>query len=180
MAIEMPDKLKQIAVKFVAGQTEKIIYTPSNANVRGVAINYNGYSATIKGMSFLNSLTEAVVPIDNPGDTTLERQQKALIFNANPHKRIMLYLRDPSNNLFELAYIDFYNVVPYYLTSINPYFASLELYGIQYDWELIGRNIDASWGLLTGSEFITITGYVIERSSFLQDADLTVYNFIGI
>lgn len=180
MAIEMPDRLKQIAVRFEAGETEKIIYTPSDATVRGTQINYNGYAATIKGISFLESLPEAVVPLDDPTDSTLIRQQKAALFNANPHKRIMLYLRDSSNNEFELAYIDFYHVIPFYMTSINPYFASLELYGIEYDWQLIGRQIDAGSGLLTGQEFITITGYVVERAAFLQDDDLTVYNYIGV
>jgi hypothetical protein len=94
-------------------------------------------------------------------------------------------LRSPTNQDFEVGMIDLFNVKPIFLTGINEYFTDLEIYGIKFGWRIVARMVNRGHGLLannTGAgqqnDWLSITGFVVEKSSFLQDHNNIVYNYI--
>ena len=187
MAIEMPDRIAQIASRITpaTANQEAVLYTPSTASVLSTTVNYQGYMAVIRCAAYIDSLTQIFVPIDDPADTTARREQKAQLFRANPKKGLLISLRSPSNEDFEIGIIDLFNVKPIFLSGANEYFTDLELYGIKFGWKIHAKMIDRNWGLLqnnTGEgqqdDFVSITGFVVEKSGFLQDHNNAVYNYI--
>lgn len=187
MAIEMPDRIAQIASRIIpaTANQEAVLYTPSTASVLGTTVNYQGYMAVIRCAAYIDSLTQVFVPIDDPVDTTARREQKAQLFRANPKKGLLISLRSPTNEDFEVGIIDLFNVKPMFLSGANEYFTDLELYGIKFGWKIQAKIVDRGWGLLqnnTGegqqNDFVSITGFVVEKSGFLQDHNNNVYNFI--
>ncbi len=184
MAVELPDRIAQIAQRFTPTNQEATLYTPSSTSVLGTEINYQGYMAVVRCAAYIDSLSQVFVPVDDPGDTTARREQKAQLFRANPKKGILISLRSPSNIDFEVGIIDVFNVKPIFLSGINEYFTDLELYGIQSGWKIQAKIIDRGFGLLqnnTGegqqNDWVSVTGYVVEKGGFLQDHNNVVYNF---
>jgi len=187
MAIEMPDRVAQVAARITAAtpSQEAVLYTPSTASVLSTTINYQGYMAVIRCASYLDSITETWVPIDDPADTTARREQKAQLFRSNHKKGLQILLRSPTNQDFEVGMIDLFNVKPIFLTGMNEYFTDLEFYGIKFGWRIVAKMVDRGHGLLannTGAgqqnDWLSITGFVVEKSSFLQDHNNVVYNYI--
>ena len=187
MAIEMPDRIAQIAARITpaTANQEAVLYTPSTASVLSTAVNYQGYMAVIRCAAYIDSLSQVFVPIDDPADTTARREQKAQLFRANPKKGLLISLRSPTNEDFEVGIIDLFNVKPIFLSGANEYFTDLELYGIKFGWKIQAKIVDRDYGLLqnnTGegqqNDWVSITGFVIERSSFLQDRNDTILNYI--
>lgn len=183
MAIEMPDRIGQIAQRFTPGNQEATLYTPSTASVLGTSVNYQGYMAVIRCAAHIDSLSQTFVPIDDPGDTTARREQKAQLFRANPKKGLLISLRSPTNEDFEVGIIDLFNVKPIFLSGVNEYFTDLELYGIKFGWKIQAKIVDRGFGLLqnnTGNgkqnDWVSVTGFVVEKSGFLQDHNNVVYN----
>lgn len=187
MAIDMPDRIAQIATKITpatSGQ-EAILYTPSTATVLGTAVNYQGYMASVRCMAYIDSISETFAPNILPTDTVSQKEQKNQFFRANPKKGLMLFLRSPTNQDFEVGLIDLYNVKPVFLAGINEYFSGITIYGIKFGWRIVAKIIDRGFGLLqnnTGAgkqnDWLSITGYVEEKSSVLQDHNNIVYNFV--
>jgi hypothetical protein len=187
MAIAMPERKIQIAGKITATSNPQSLqlYSPSSAFVLDTAVNYNGDMARIRVCAFLDSLPEVHAPVILPTDTNATKQQKNQFFRAQPKKGLMVYLESPSNEKFEVGIIDIYNVKPCFLTGISEFFSDLELYGIQFGWKIFVQIIDRGWGLLqanTGenqqNDRISITGFAVEQSSFLQDNNDIVYNYV--
>jgi len=187
MAIAMPERKIQIAGKITAASNPQSVqlYTPSTAMVLGTAVNYNGDMARIRVCAFLDSLPEVHAPVILPIDTNATKEQKNQFFRVQPKKGLMVYLESPSNEKFEVGIIDVYNVKPCFLTGISEFFSDLQLYGIQFGWKILVEAIDRGWGLLqvnTGEnqqdDRISITGFAIEQSSFLQSDNDVIYNYV--
>ena len=185
MAIDMPERLGQIAAKLTPANQSAILYTPSSATVLGVPINYNGFMATIRIAAYIDSTLETFAPIILPTDTLAQKEQKNQMFRSQPKKGLMIYLQNASGINFEVGMIDLYNVKPIFLTGANEFFTDLDTYGIKFGWKIFAQIIDRGFGLLqnnTGTgkqdDWVAITGFVNEKSSFLQGNDDTVYNFI--
>jgi hypothetical protein len=189
MAIPLPERKKQIGGKILATSNPQslIIYTPSSATVLGTAVNYNGEMATIRVCSSLDSLgPEVYAPVILPTDTNATKEQKNQFFRGQPKKGLMLYLENPANERFEVGVIDLYNTRPRFLTGINEFFSDLKNYGIEFGWKIVVEVIDRGWGVLqvnTGenqiNDQVSITGFVIEQGSFLQDHNDVIYNYVG-
>ncbi len=187
MAIDMPDRIAQIAAKITPATSnqEVILYNPSTATVLGTGINYQGYMATVRCMAYIDSIGESFAPIILPTDTEAQKEQKNQFFRASPKKGLMFFLRSPANEDFEVGLIDLYNVKPVFLAGIDEYFSGVTIYGIKFGWRIVAKIIDRGFGLLannTGAgkqnDWLSITGYVEEKSSLLQDHNNIVYNFI--
>lgn len=187
MAIDMPDRIAQIATRITPATSnqEAILYTPSTASVLGASINYQGHMAVIRVACGIDSIAPVFAPIILPTDTLAQKEQKNHLFRANPKKGILVSLRNPAGQLFEIGLIDLYNVKPIFLTGINEFFTDLEFYGIRFGWSIFAKIVDRGHGLLqnnTGTglqnDWVSITGYVVEKSSFLQDHNNIVYNYI--
>jgi hypothetical protein len=187
MAIAMPERKIQIAGKLSANSNPQnlILYTPSTATVLGATVNYNGDMARIRVCAFLDSLPEVHAPVILPTDTNATKEQKNQFFRVQPKKGLMVYLESPIGEKFEVGIIDLYNVKPCFLTGISEFFSDLELYGIQFGWKIFVQVIDRGWGLLqanTGenqqNDRISITGFAVEQSSFLQGDNDVVYNYV--
>ena len=180
MAIDMPDRTRQIAARITAStpNQEAILYSPSTSNVLGTPINYQGDAVVIRCCCFISSIAETFPPNILPTDTEAQKEQKNQFFRSTPKKGLMIYLRSPSNQDFEVAVIDLYNVKPVFLAGVNEYFSGLDSYGIQFGWRIVARMIDRGFGLLQQTDWVSITGFVGENSSFLQDHNNIVYNFI--
>jgi len=188
MSIPMPTLTKQIGGKISATSNPQsvMLYTPSSASVLGTQINYNGGMARIRIWAFIDSLPEVVAPVILPTDTNSEKERKNNSFRINPKKGVMIYLQSPSNEKFEVAIIDIYNVKPCFLTGVNEFFSDVNIYGIQFGWKILAEIIDRGYGMLqvnTGenqqNDRITFTGFVTEESSFLQDKNDVIYNFVN-
>jgi len=189
MAISLPERKKQIAAEILATSTPQsaILYTPSSATVLGTTVNYNGDMARIRVCASLDSLPETHAPVILPTDTNAAKEQKNQFFRSQPKKGLMVYLQSPSDGKkFEVAIIDLYNVKPRFLTGVNEFFSDIDFYGIEFGWKIVIDVVDRGWGLLqvnTGenqiNDQINITGFAIEQSSFLQDHNDVVYNYIG-
>jgi hypothetical protein len=187
MAIDMPDRFAQIAARITPATSnqEAILYVPSSATVLSTPVNYQGYMAVIRCAVYIDSLPETFAPVILPTDTLAQKEQKNQMFRANPKKGLLVSLLSPINEIFEVGIIDLYNVKPIFLTGVNEFFTDLEIYGIKFGWRIHAKMIDRGHGLLqnnTGvgkqNDWLSITGYVTEKSSFLQDHDNVVYNYI--
>lgn len=187
MAIDMPDRMAQVAARITPATSnqEAILYTPSSASVLGTNINYQGHMAVIRVACYLDSVSPTFAPMILATDTLAQKEQKNQMFRANPKKGVLVSLRDPSGQDFEVGMIDLYNVKPIFLTGINEFFTDLEFYGIEFGWSIHAKLIDRGHGLLrnnTGAgqqnDWVSITGYVVEKSSFLQDHNNIVYNYV--
>ena len=188
MAIPMPERKKNIGKKILATDTNQSVYlyTPSEATVLGTVINYNGDMARIRVCASLDSLPLTVTPVILPTDTNAVKEQKNHFFRNQPKKGLMVYLQSPVGEKFEVGVIDIYNVKPRFLTGINEFFSDLEIYGIEFGWKIFVEIVDRGWGLLQVNngenqidDQVHITGFVIEQSSFLQDHNNVVYNYVG-
>ena len=186
MAIDMPDRIAQIAARITPATSnqEAILYSPSNASVLGVNINYQGYMAVIRCAAHIDSIPQTFAPIILPTDTLAQKEQKNQMFRASPKKGLLISLRSPTDQNFEIGIIDLYNVEPIFITGINEFFTDLENYGIEFGWKIYAILIDRGHGLLqnnTGvglqNDWVSITGYVTEKSSFLQDHNNVVYGY---
>lgn len=187
MAIDMPDRVAQVAARITPATSnqETILYTPSSATVLGTAINYQGHMAVIRVACKIDSLTETFAPMILPSDTLAQKEQKNQLFRSSPKKGLLVSLRNPSGQDFEVGMIDLYSVKPIFLTGVNEFFTDLEFYGIKFGWSIHAKMIDRGHGLLqnnTGvglqNDWVSITGYVVEKSSFLQDHNNIVYNYV--
>lgn len=187
MAIDMPDRLSQIAARITpaTGSQEAVLYTPSNATVLGTPINYQGHMAVIRVACYLDSISQTFAPMILPTDTLAQKEQKNQMFRASPKKGLLVSLRSQGGQNFEVGMIDLYNVKPIFLTGINEFFTDLDFYGIAFGWSIHAKIIDRGHGLLqnnTGAgrqdDWVSITGYVVEKSSFLQDHNNIVYNYV--
>jgi hypothetical protein len=188
MAIPMPERKKQIAGKISATSDPQsiLLYTPSTATVLGTTVNYNGDMARIRICALVDSLPEVYAPVILPTDTNAVKEQKNQYFRIQPKKGLMIYLESPiTNERFRVGIVDVYNVKPCFLTGVSEFFSDLQVYGIQYGWKIVAETIDRGWGLLqtnTGenqqNDQIDFTGFAIEQSSFLQDKDDTIYNYV--
>ncbi len=188
MAINMPDRTKQIAGKISASSNPQsvILYTPSTATVLGTPINYNGGMARIRICAFIDSLPEVYAPVILPTDTNAQKEQKNAFFRSAPKKGLMVYLQNSFNNeLFEVGIVDIYNIKPCFLTGVSEFFSDLEIYGIQFGWKIVVEIIDRGYGVLQlnasenkQNDRISFTGFANEQSSFLQGSDDVVYNFV--
>gem|GEM_PF-1752486 len=188
----MPNRKKQIAAKINASNNSQsaFLYTPSTVQLLNTPVNYNGEMIRIRVCAFIYSLPEVYVPIILPTDTNLQKEQKNEMFRKNPKKGLMIYLQNPSKTeKYEIGLIDLYNVKPYFQTGISEFFSDLDSYGIEFGWSIVAEMVDRGHGLLqtnTGEnqedytqDYISITGWVKEDSSFLQGNNDAIYNFIG-
>lgn len=187
MAIDMPDRVRQIAARITPATSnqEAVLYTPSTATVLGTEINYQGYAAVIRCCCYLDSITQTFAPTILATDTENQKEQKNQLFRSSPKKGVMLYLRSPTNQDFEVGLIDLYNVKPVFLTGINEYFSGFDSYGVQFGWRIVARMVNRGFGLLqdnTGAalqnDWVSITGFVGEKSSILQDHNNIISNYI--
>jgi hypothetical protein len=188
MAIELPKRTKQIAAKITPatpGQ-EAILYQSSNATVLGTNVNYQGGMAVIRALAYIDSLPETYAPVILPTDTLQQKEQKNQLFRISPKKGLLVSLQSPApaNQDFEVGMIDLYNVKPVFQTGVNEFFSGLTIYGIQSGWKIHAKIVDRGHGLLLPNptplqnDWVSITGYVDENSSILQDHNNIVYNFI--
>ena len=188
MAIDMPDRVRQIARKISATSNPQsaTLYTPSAATVLGTPVNYNGGMARIRVCAFLDSLPEVHAPVILPTDTNAIKEQKNQFFRSQPKKGLIVYLQSPvSNENFEVGMVDLYNIRPCFLTGVSEFFSDLEIYGIQFGWKIVVEVVDRGFGLLqvnTGAglqnDRISFTGFAKEDSSFLQGSNDVIYNFV--
>lgn len=187
MAIDMPDRFKQIGGKILATSNPQSLnlYTPSAATVLGTGVNYNGHMARIRVCAYIDSLPQVFAPVVLPTDTLAQKEQKNQMFRSQPKKGLMAYLQAPTGERFEVGMIDIYNVKPVFLTGVSEFYSDLEVYGIQFGWSIFVEVVDRGFGLLevnTGAgqqnDWISFTGFVEEKSSFLQGSDDAVYNFV--
>ncbi|MEG4251070.1 hypothetical protein [Microcoleus sp. Pol10D4] len=188
MAILMPDRTRQIVGKIFATSNPQsaTIYTPSSASVLGTTVNYNGGMARIRVCAFLDSIPETHAPVILPTDTLAQKEQKNQFFRSAPKKGLMAYLESPTGSeRYEAGLIDLYNVKPNFLTGVNEFFSDLRIFGIQFGWKIVVVVVDRGHGLLqtnTGenqqNDYISITGFADETSSFLQGDNDTIYNFV--
>lgn len=185
MSIPMPNRKKQITAKIRATSNPQSVdlYTPSSVSLLGTQVNYNGDMARIRVFAVLNSLPEVYVPIILPTDTNAQKEQKNNHFRSQPKIGLMAYLVDPGGEKFEVGLIDCYNVQPNFLTGVSEFFSDLELYGIQYGYKISVEVVDRGFGLLKVNEnqpmdFLSITGFALEKSEFLQGNDNVIYNFV--
>ena len=188
MAIDMPDRIRQIGGRITATSSPQSItlYTPSSASVLGTAVNYNGFMATIRVAAYIDSTPQTFAPVILPTDTLAIKEQKNQLFRSQPKKGLMIYLQPPTGSeKFEVGMIDLYNVKPIFLTGINEFFSDLEIYGIQHGWRIFAEIVNRGFGILQANsaagqqnDWVSFSGFVTEKSSFLQGSNDAIYNYI--
>ena len=188
MAINMPTRTKQIAARITptTPNQEAILYQSSTATVLDTNVNYQGGMAVVRALAYIDSLPEVFAPVILASDTLQQKEQKNQLFRVNPKKGLLVSLQSPApaNQNFEVGMIDLYNVKPVFQTGVNEFFSGLAIYGIQSGWKIHARIVDRGHGLLVNNsaplqnDWVSITGYVDENSSILQDHNNIVYNFI--
>jgi hypothetical protein len=140
--------------------------------------------ARIRVCCFLPSLPEVYAPVILPTDTNAVKEQKNQHFRIQPKKGLMVYIENPAGETFPVGIVDLFNVKPNFLSGINEFFSDLPLYGIQFGYKIVVEIIDRGYGLLQTNEesesndYISITGFVEEKTSFLQDENDIIYNFV--
>jgi hypothetical protein len=186
MAIDMPDRVVQIATRLNFLNLSETIYSVGTAKVLNTLVNYNGFVSTIRVSCYLDSIPEVHAPVILPTDTLVQKEQKNQMFRSQPKIGLLFSLKNANGDAFEVGMIDLYNVKPIFLTAANEFFTDLDVYGMQYGWSIFAEIVDRGFGVLlkfdpdkpTQTDWVSITGFVTEKSSFLQDADTLVYNYI--
>ncbi|WP_333318780.1 hypothetical protein [Microcoleus sp. B4-C1] len=183
----MPDRTRQIAGRISATSNPQSanLYTPSTASVLGTPVNYNGGMARIRVCAFLDSIPETHAPVILPTDTLAQKEQKNAFFRSAPKKGLMVYLKSPANENFEIGIVDIYNIKPCFLTGVSEFFSDLQIYGIQFGWQIFAEVVDRGYGILQvnsgenqQNDRIVISGFANESSSFLQGSDDVIYNYV--
>lgn len=179
MAVQNPKKVKQISAILRPGTAEVVVLqNNTNRTLLGVQISEQLFIKHIQAWGVIYSLDEAVYPISDPRDTSAARQQKQAYFRASPRIGLALRIRPIgeaySRGLGECCKLDFYGVRPGFLYNILEYIGNDKSVGLAPGWALTARQIDRGFGLLTGDDYISIQGYAIDESEFLQDHNLVV------
>lgn len=188
MSIPLPGRTRQIGKRITAVNSiqRTILYTPSSAMVLGTRVNYNGSAARIRVCASIDSLPECSAPVILPTDTNSQKEQKNHFFRSHAKKGLLIYLESPTSaEKFEVAVIDIYNVKPRFLTGVSEFLGDdIIFYGVEYGWKIVAEVIDVGYGMLQintegENDRIDFTGFAKEESSFLQDKNDVIYNFIG-
>lgn len=187
MAIDMPDRVVQIATRLNFLSLDATVYSVGSAKVLNTPVNYNGFVNTIRVSCYLDSIPEVYAPVILPTDTLAQKEQKNQMFRSQPKIGLLFSLKNTAGDTFEVGMIDLYNVKPIFLTAANEFFTDLDAYGMQYGWSIFAEIVDRGFGILSAfdpskpgsrTDWVSITGFVVEKSSFLQDSDTLVYNYI--
>lgn len=188
MTVNLPDRIFTIGVTLTPSNPAAILYSPTSVVIDGVQVNYNGFITTLRLSAIIASMTQMVLPAPDPAATPAELQLLAQQIKSQPRKSINLYLRktsDPSPAVISgvdeifIGTISVYPNKPFYMSGVNEYLSDLEMYSIQYGWQLIARaTSDAGYGNIQGGDKIWIHGAAIERTGVLLRSDLVPINVV--
>lgn len=179
MAVEGNKKLVPIRATLTAtAQTVTIVSNARTSTILGVSVPHQCFIYAMQGWGEIRSLDEAFLPVDDPKDSTVARRQKREFFRASAKVGVDIRLQ-PIGEVFmagvgKTAGYDFFPVRPGYLVNLFEYLTQADKFGLPQGWEIVARTVDRGYGLLTGSDFISITGWAEDTSNFLQDHNLVV------
>lgn len=179
MAVEGNKKIVPIRATLTAtNQSVTILSNSRSSTILGVSVPHQCFIYGLQGWGEIRSLDEAFLPVDDPKDSSIVRRQKREFFRASPKVGIDIRLQ-PIGEIFttgngKTSGYDFFPVRPGYLVNLFEYLTRSEKFGLAQGWEIVARQVDRGYGLLTGNDFISITGWAEDTSSFLQDHNLVV------
>lgn len=179
MAVDTAEKIVQIRATLTAQTTEvSLIANNTSQTVLGVAVpdQYSIYA--LQGWAEIPSKEEAFLPVDDPRDSTMARRQKREFFRAGIKAGIEVRIQ-PIGAIYvrgigKAAGYDFFPVRPGYLVNVFEYLTQAPTFKLAQGWEIVARQVDRGYGLLTGDDFISFTGYGVRKGQFLQDHNLVV------
>lgn len=143
------------------------IYSPARFNIQGNLVKGQGFINTLRANCYLPSLPEIVLPPLDPAASAYEIDQRNQELAGSPHKTVVFYIVNPLNNWIELFRFNVYGTRPRYFADLSLFLTDLEIYGIQSGYTLYAGIIDEGFGTLSGNDFISIQGSVLETCSIL-------------
>ncbi len=179
MAVDTSEKVVQIRATLTAQTTEvSLIANNTSQSVLGVAVPDQYEIFALQGWAEIPSKEEAFLPVDDPRDTSLVRRQKREFFRAGIKVGIAVRIQ-PIGSAYVVgvgksAGYDFFPVRPGYLVNVFEYLTQAQTFKLAQGWEIVARQVDRGYGLLSGSDFISFTGYGTRKGQFLQDHNLVV------
>lgn len=177
MAIQGNQKIIQISGLLTANTPEiSLIQNNRFSSILGVQVPRQTFIHALQGWGEISSLDEAFLPIDDPKDSSMVRRQKREFFRASPKIGIEVRVQPIGAAAApgKAAGYDFFPVKPGYLVDIFEYLTQADKFGLQEGWEIRIRQVNRGYGLLTGTDSISFTGWALENPEFLQDHNLNI------
>lgn len=176
MAIDAGEPVINFGLKLSDTVTSGVLYTPKSRTIEATVdnvltpyeINYGGKLVLIKLNGYIDSIPITHLPVDNIGESSVERERKQLQLEASAKYGVRFSLNIDGTK-FSLANIEIYNVRPIYDTLVSVWLGDVTAYGVSFGNSLDCDIIDFGYGLLQPGDWIDITGWGVENSSFLQD-----------
>lgn len=177
MAIRAPQNITNVALKLTNATTQGTAYKPQNRQITvdvsgtptAYTLPYHGQLAILRINAIINSLALTILPIDNLADTTINREAKAANLAKSPKVGVGFYLKKPDQSLYEMAFVEVYNVAPSYDTLVSTWFGDLTSFGVENGNEIFCQLFDYGHGLLQEGDYISLYGFALEDCEFLQD-----------
>jgi hypothetical protein len=118
-----------------------------------------------------------MVPIDNPSDSSLKREMKAIQYAQSPKIGLQLSLRndDTFDEYWNCQPIPFYNNGGLHEVNISQVLSDLTEYGLQSGFSLIARAVNLGFGEIDATDEIHVTGFATRSGEFLQDSQEAIY-----
>lgn len=178
MAIFTPTRIQTIRARLTPSEPMAVLITAQPITIKQVSIPVDSRIHFLKGLGHIRSKELTLVPVDNPSDSSLQREMKAIQYAASPRIGLQLTIRDDASleEYWLSQPIPFYNNGALHEVNISQVLADLTEYGLQSGFSILGRLADLGFGEAENDDEIHITGYASRWGEILQDSDETIYS----
>ena len=151
-----------------------VVYEPGFAHPWDLlpTTRYCGFITDLRLMVRITSIAEQELP---ELEVTASRTERITAIRdmewGGKRKELALYLESSTMGPCQIASIALLNRVPYYHVNLMPYFTDNGIVNIAADARILGGIVDAGYGLLAGTDEVTIFGSVKEEVTTLPEEE---------
>ncbi|WP_416671545.1 hypothetical protein [Egbenema bharatensis] len=160
-----------------SGNTMILLYEPSAVTPWDLVATtrYYGFVSDFRLKVQISSIAESQIP--NLDITSSRAERLAAVRNMewnSPRKEFQLFLETSTQSSVHVASISLLNRQPYYHINLLPYFTDNGILNISSDCRILGRIVNAGWGLLQSNDEVVCFGSVKEEVTTLPENERTI------
>ena len=141
-------------------------------------VRYSGFITSLRLQVAISSIAAVQFPVPEIGQSEAELNAVlAGIKVAAPKKRLVLSMRSSDSDAVIVGSLDLFNRLPYYTVDILVYFTDASSFDVASDCILSARIAGAGFGLLSGSDRVSLHGSVVEEGE--NTAPSLIVNIFG-
>lgn len=179
----MPERIVNIIRSFNSsefGSNHQNVYELYSVNTPPGILAYTGFITDLRIKSYLPSKQSVPLPTFEAGTTRTEKAEALRQYQWDTeHIVIAFCLRIDNGNWHEIFSVPLKNHEPYFIQDLLSYLTTNPAYAIGENTAFGVKAIDASYGLLSGSDEIVIHGVVREELIESNANVLTVANSLN-